>query len=113
MGDAGGHQRESLLRIFRPAEVDLALAGDGGDEGWIEFAAESAHFGDSELEGGGHVLAGHIAGGEDELADSMLLESALFEQVVADAFVSGEQSPAFGADERQPSVVGNSSSEMG
>jgi hypothetical protein len=70
--------------------VDLALAGDGGDERGIECAAEAAHLGEGEFKGGGHVLAGHVAGGEDEFADGMLLESAFFEKVVADSFVGGE-----------------------
>jgi len=81
--------------IFRPAEVNFAEAGDGGDEGWLEFAAEATHFGEGEFEGGGHVLAGHVAGSEDKLADSVFFESVFFEEVIADAFVRGQQDPTF------------------
>lgn len=82
---------------FRPAEVDFARAGDGGDEGRLEFVAETMHFGDGEFERGGHVLAGHVAGSEDKLAYGVFFESVFFEEVVADAFVRGEQNPAFRA----------------
>jgi len=79
---------------FRPAEVDFAEASDGGDEGWFEFVAEAAHFGDGEFERRGHVLAGHVAGSEDKLADGVFFESVFFEEVVTDAFVRGQQDPA-------------------
>jgi hypothetical protein len=75
--------------------VDFAEAGDGGDEGWFESVTEAAHFGESEIEGGGHVLAGHVAGGEDEFADGMFFEGLLFEEVVSDAFIGGQQNPTF------------------
>jgi len=74
--------------------VDVAEAGDGGDEGCFEFAAEAAHFGEGEFECGGHVLAGHVAGGEDKFADGVFFEGVLFEEIVADAFVRGQQGPA-------------------
>lgn len=48
-----------------------------------------------EFECSRHVLARHIAGREDELADCVLFESVFFEKVVADAFVRGWQTPAF------------------
>ena len=80
---------------LRPAEIDFAEAGNGGDEGWFAFVAEAAHFGDGEFECGGHVLAGHVAGGEDEFADGVLFEGVFFEEVVADAFVRGQKDPAF------------------
>lgn len=35
----------------------------------------------------------------------MLLKSALFEEVVANAFVGGQEHPALRADHRQPSLV--------
>lgn len=82
---------------FRPAEVDFAEAGDGGDEGWLEFVAETTHFREGEFERGGHVLAGHVDRGEDKLAYGVFFESVFFEEVVADAFVRGEQDPAFRA----------------
>lgn len=90
----------SPLRIFdrrsslRPAEVDFAEAGYGGDEGWFEFVAEAEHFGDGEFECSGHVLAGHVAGSEDEFADGVFFESVFFQEIVADAFVRGQQDPA-------------------
>lgn len=90
----------------------MALAGDGGDEWWIECAEEAAHFGEGEFEGGGHVLAGNVAGGENEFANGVLLEGAFFKEVVADAFVCGEQSPAIRADEREPHLIGSSSFEV-
>jgi hypothetical protein len=70
--------------------VDFAEASDGGYEGWFEFVAEAAHFGECEVEGGGHVLAGHVAGREDEFADGVFFKSVFFEEVVADAFVRGQ-----------------------
>lgn len=70
--------------------MDFAPARDGGDEGWSEPAVETTHLGDGELKGGGHILAGHVTGGEDKFADGVLLESAFFEKVVADAFVCGQ-----------------------
>jgi hypothetical protein len=75
--------------FFRPAEVDFAEAGDGGDEGWFEFAAEAAHFGEGEFECGSHILAGHVARGEDKLADGVFFKGVFFEEVVANAFVRG------------------------
>jgi len=69
--------------------MEFAEAGDRGDEGWVQFVGEAAHFGEGEFEGGGHVLAGHVAGSEDKLADRVFLESMFFEEVVADAFVRG------------------------
>ncbi len=98
---------------FRPAEVDVAEAGDRGDEGWLEFVAEAAHFGDGEFERGGHVLAGHVARGEDKLADGVFFESAFFEEIVTDAFVRGQQDPALRTYEGQPSLIENSSIEVG
>ena len=77
------------MLFFRPAEVDFAEAGDGGDEGWFEFAAEAAHFGKSLFERGGHVLARHVAGSKDKLADGVFFNGVFFEEVVADAFVRG------------------------
>lgn len=105
-------KRRQLLLAFWPAEVDLALTGNGGDERRIEFAAEATHFGDGQFQGGGHVLAGHVAGGKDEFADGVLLKSAFFKEVVADAFVRGEQGPAIRADERQPNLVGDAPREV-
>lgn len=55
---------------------------------------EAAHFGDGEFKGGSHILARHVAGSEDELADSVQFEGVFFEEVVADAFVGGQQDPA-------------------
>ena len=92
--------------------MDLALTGDGGDERRLLFAAEPPHFGDGEFERIGHVLSRHIAGGEDELADRVLLEGAFFEEVVADAFVGSEQGPAVRANERQTRFVGDASGEV-
>ena len=80
--------------LLRPAEVDFADARNGGDEWRIEFAGEAAHFRESEFKRAGHVLARHIAGGEDELPDGMFRESAFFEQVVADTFIRRQQNPA-------------------
>jgi len=102
---------------FRPAEVDFARAGDGGDEGWLEFVAETTHFRKREFERGGHVLAGHVARGEDKLAygvffESVFFESVFFEEVVADAFVRGQQDPALRTYEGQPSLIENSSIEV-
>jgi len=83
--------------FFWPAKVDLARAGDGANEWWLELVTEAADFGESEFERGGHVLAGHVAGGEDKLADGVLFESVFFEKIVANAFVRSEQDPAFRA----------------
>jgi len=91
--------------IFRPAEVDFAEAGDGGDKGWLEFVAEAPHFRESEFEGGGHILARHVAGSEDELADGVFFESLFFEEIVPDAFVRGQQDPAFRTDQREPCFI--------
>ena len=85
--------------------MDFAKARDGGDEGWLKFAAEAAHFGDGELESSGHVLAGHVAGSEDKLADGVLFESVFFEEVVADTFVRGQQDPPFRTDQREPCFI--------
>ena len=54
--------------------MDFAEAGNGGDEGWFQFVAKTAHFGDGEFEGGGHVLAGHVPGDEDEFPDGVFFE---------------------------------------
>lgn len=90
----------------------MALPSDGGNKRRPLFAAEALHPGDGEFERGGHVLAGHIAGGEDELADGVFLEGAFLKKVVPDAFVGGEQGPAVHADKRQPSFVGDTAGEV-
>lgn len=73
---------------------------------------EAAHFGEGEFETGGHVLAGHVARGEDKFADGVFFESVFFEEIVAYAFVRGQQDPAFRAYERQPGLIGNPSTEV-
>jgi hypothetical protein len=97
---------------FRPAEVDFAKAGDGGDEGWFELVAEAAHFREGEFECGGHILAGHVARGEDKFADGVFFESVFFEEIVAYAFVCGQQYPALRAYEREPFFIECSSIEV-
>jgi hypothetical protein len=57
--------------------MNFTGAGYRGDEGRFGSAAEAAHFVESEFEGCGHVLTGHVAGGENELADSMNFQGAL------------------------------------
>jgi hypothetical protein len=64
------HPKTKRLFLW-PAEVNFAGASDGGDEGWFESAGEVAHFRQSEFEGSRHVLAGHVAGGEDEFVDGV------------------------------------------
>lgn len=70
--------------------MNLAEAGDGGHKRRLQLAAETTHPGNGQCEGGGHVLPGHVAGSEDKLADGVLLESAFFEDVVANALIGGE-----------------------
>lgn len=97
---------------LRPAEMDFASAGDCGDEGWVEFTAEAAHFRQSEFEQGGHFQARQVAGGKDKFADGVFLEGAFFEQVVADALIAGQQHPAIATHQRQPAFIGRSTIEM-
>lgn len=80
--------------LFRPANVDFADASNGGYKGRIEFAGEAAHLRESQFERAGHVLTGHVAGGEDKLPHSMFRESTFFEEVVADALIRRQQNPA-------------------
>jgi len=86
----------TLGSVFWPAEMNFSGASDGGYKGRFGSVAEFAHFVEGEFEGSGHILAGHVAGGKDELADGMSLQSAFFEQVVTDALVAGQQDPTFG-----------------
>jgi hypothetical protein len=57
---------------------------------------------------GGHIVAGHVTGSEDKLADGVLLESAFFEEVVAYPFIGCQQDPAFRAHQRQPDFISDS-----
>lgn len=58
-----------------------------------------------ELERGTHIVTRHIAGSKDKLADSVLLKSTLFEEVVTNAFVGGQEDPPLRTDHRQPSLI--------
>ena len=93
--------------------MHFACAGYRGDEGRFVSTTEAAHFGESQFESGGHVLAGHVAGGEDKLADGMNFQGALFEQVVAYALVAGQENPAVGANQREPSLIEGSGRKVG
>jgi hypothetical protein len=73
--------------------MDFARASDGGDKGWFELAAETAHFGESEFEYNGHVLTGHVSRGKDKFTDGIRFQRAFFEEVVANAFVGCQQYP--------------------
>jgi len=73
--------------------MDFTDAGDGRDEGKIEIAGEPLHFGERQFEGDSHVLAGHVAGSKDKFADCMFFKGALFEKVVTDALIRGQQDP--------------------
>jgi hypothetical protein len=88
--------------------VDLADSRDRGDEWWIEFAREAAHFRESEFERVSHILARHVAGGEDKFPDGMFREGAFFEQVVADALISRQQNPALRTYQGEPSFIRSS-----
>ena len=92
--------------------MDLADAGNGRNEWWLALAAEATHLRQGEFEGGGHVLAGHIAGSEDEFPNGILLEGAPFEEVVTDSFVGCEQDPALRSNHRQPSLIWRSALEV-
>jgi len=96
-----------------PAKVNLAGAGDGGDERRLGSAADATHLVEGTIEGFGHVLAGHVAGGKDELADLMNFQCAFFEQVVPDALVASQQDPAFRANHGQPNFIESSGREVG
>ncbi len=93
--------------------MNFAGAGDRGNEGGFGSTAKAAHFVKGEFEGCGHVLAGHVAGGEDKLADGMNFQGLLFEQVVAHAFVAGEENPPVGANQREPSFIEGSRRKVG
>ncbi len=98
--------------LLRPAEVDFADARNGGDEWRIEFAREAAHFRESEFERVSHVLARHVAGGEDKFPDCMFREGTFFEQVVANAFVSRKQNPGHRTNQGEPSFIGSSARKV-
>jgi hypothetical protein len=93
------------MLLLRPVEVDFANARSGGDEWRMEFAGEAAHFRESEFECACHVLARHVAGGEDKFPDGMFREGAFFEQVVADALISRQQNPALRTYQGEPSFI--------
>jgi len=88
--------------------VDFADTRDGGYEWRTEFPGEATHFRESEFERAGHVLARHIAGGENELPDGMFREGAFFEQVIANAFVSRQQNPALRTYQGEPGFISSS-----
>ncbi len=85
--------------------MNFAGAGDRGDEGRFVSTAKAAHFVEGQFERCGHVLARHVTGGEDKLADGMNFQGVLFEQVVAYAFVAGEEYPTVGANQRKPRFI--------
>ena len=99
--------------VFGPAKVNFSGAGDGGDERRSGPGAERTHLLDRKFESCGHIVAGHVTGGKDELADGVNFQSALFEQVVADAFVAGQQDPTFGTHQRQPNLIESTGREVG
>jgi hypothetical protein len=68
-------------------------AGYGGNEGRRDSAAEIAHLVEGKFQSCGHVLGGHVPGGEHEFADGMNFQRAFLEQVVSDAFIAGQQDP--------------------
>lgn len=100
------------LSAFWPAEMDFADASDGGDERRLNLAGEMAHFGYREFERGAHIVARHVSGSKDELADSVLLESALFQEVVANTFVGSQEDPALRTYHRQPSLIRSAPRKM-
>ena len=85
--------------------MNFANASDGRDERRFKLAGEAAHFGKSEFERGAHIVTRHIAGSKDKLADSVLLKSALFEEVVTNTFVGSQKDPALRAHHRQPGFI--------
>ncbi len=98
---------------FGPAKVNFSGSSDGGDEGRFGSGAKGAHFAEGEFEGCGQVLTRHVAGGKDELADGMNFQSALFEQVIADALVAGQQDPAVGTHQGKPNPIESAGREVG
>jgi|SRR5690348_1560737 hypothetical protein len=92
--------------------MDFADASDGGDEGRFKLSRETTHFWHAEFERGTHIFTGHIAGSKDKLADSVLLKSALFEEVVTNPFVCGQEDPALRTYHRQPSLIGGAPRKM-
>ena len=100
------------LLAFWPAKMDFASASDGGDKWRFEFAGEMAHFWYGKFERGGHIFTGHIAGSKDKLANGVFLKSALFEEVVTNPFVGGQQDPALRAHQRQPGLIRSAPRKM-
>lgn len=92
--------------------MDFADARDGSDERRFELAGETTHFWYGEFERGAHILAGHVAGRKDKFSDGVFFEGALFEQVVADAFIRCQQDPSFRAHQRQPGFIGSPTRKM-
>lgn len=92
--------------------MNLAEASYGSNEGRLQFPTETAHFGYGYDQSIGHILAGHVAGGKNKLADSMPSKSLFFEEVVADSLVRREQGPIVETDKGKPSSVWDATSEM-
>ena len=93
--------------------MNFACAGYGGNEGRLVPTTEATHFVEGEFEGCGHALAGHVARGENEFANGVNFQGALFEQVVADALVAGQENPAIGPNQREPSFIEGSGRKVG
>lgn len=87
-------------------------SGDGGDKWSTDLAAEAQHFWKRRFQRDGHVLPGHVAGGEDEFANRMQAKGAFLQQVVADMLVRGEKNPSVFPDQREPLLIGRSAGEM-
>ena len=93
--------------------MNFAVSSYCGDERGLEAAAEPLHFAEGTGEGSRHLLSGHVAGREDKLADAMDFEGALFEIVVADLLVGGEEYPIVSSDEGQPLLIQSAPLEVG
>src|ERR1700719_4717881 len=76
-------QAARMGSAFWPPKINVAVAGNGGDEGRFGSGKQFEHLVERAFESCGHVLTGHIAGGKNELADGMKFESEFFERVVA------------------------------
>jgi hypothetical protein len=87
--------------------MDFTGSRDCGDEWGRESAAHSLHLAKRFFKSSRHFGSGHIAGREYKLAHGILFKSALFNKVVADSLVGGEQDPAVLSDERQPDFIGS------
>jgi len=96
---------------FQP-DISFAGLGNAGDEWGLVPSEDANHIAKRGNQHLGHFATTVIARTEVELADFVLADCGLFQFVVPNAFVFGQQCPAFVTDKGKPHRVFRSWSKV-